>query len=173
MGILVLLAAGLMLYWLTRTQAHFTWYMLHLAIGVLGILAVVILAVEGVLDAAAAAILSSIVAYSVGASGTQGARPDLSPGRPATASQAVVPPPPAQVNVVYRAETVRFRGANPPYPLAWAPAPGETLPPGLQFDGDTGVVSGTPTQAGSYTFAIRAATPGGAPVGSFELTVTA
>lgn len=165
-GILVPVASGLTLYWLTRTQAHFAWYMLHLAIGVLGILAVVILAVEGVLDAAAAAILSSIVAYSVGASGNQSGRADAGPGGRPAAAPSVIPLPRAQVNTQCTTGTVRFRGASPPYHLAWAPFPGESLPPGLQFDGDTGVVSGTPTQAGTYTFVVRAATPGGAPVGS-------
>lgn len=169
----MLVVAGLTLYWLRRTQAHFTWYMLHLAIGVLGILAVVILAVEGVLDAAAAAILSSIVAYSVGASGNQIGRTDLGPGTAAATGPSVVPLPAGQVNAAYRAETVRFRGANPPYHLAWAPLPGDSLPPGLQFDGDTGVVSGTPSAAGTYGFVVRTATPGGLALGTFELTVTA
>lgn len=47
---------------------YFTWFLLHFGVGVVGIAAVVALALFGHLNSAAAAILSSIVAYSMGAS---------------------------------------------------------------------------------------------------------
>lgn len=174
-GVLVLVVAGLTLYWLARQQAFFTWFMLHLAIGILGILAVVILAVEGVLDAAAAAILSSIVAYSVGASGSRSnaAAAPLAQVSP-TAIQAVLPLPGAQRDAPYRAQPVKLPGQTPPYHLGWTPAAGSALPPGLQFDGDSGVLSGTPQQAGTYRFTIQTTgTPTPAVLGTFELAVSA
>jgi hypothetical protein len=171
-GVLVLVASGLTLYWLSRTQAYFTWYMLHLVIGILGILAVVILAVEGVLDAAAAAILSSIVAYSVGASGNRTPQANGGGAPPAAAAAAAVHRlPTARVGTAYEAPTLDFPGISPPYHLAWAAARGSGLPPGLDFNGDTGAVSGTPTTAGSYTFTVGPATPGGAAVATFTLEV--
>ncbi len=169
-GVLVLIVAGLTLYWLARQQTNYTWFMLHLAIGMLGILAVMILAVEGVLDAAAAAILSSIVAYSLGASGSRSTGVGDA-GPPPSPPLALVPLPQGQVNVPYRADTVHLAGRAQPYGLAWMPVNGSSLPPGLQFDGGSGVVSGTPTQAGTFRFSVSA--HGDGMVGSFELTVVA
>lgn len=161
-GLLVLVASGLTLYWLGRTQAYFTWYMLHLVIGVLGILAVVILAVEGVLDAAAAAILSSIVGYSLGASGNRSPQAPPAAVAAGTAATAAHRLPPARVGAPYEAATLHFPGSSPPYHLAWTAAGGSTLPPGLDFSGDTGVVSGVPTRAGTYAFTVGATAPVGA-----------
>jgi len=81
LGLLIVAVALLAAYSLRNPQPYFSWFLLHFAIGVLGILAVLFLAVNNKLDAAASAILSSIVAYSLGAarSGQSATRP----GQPA------------------------------------------------------------------------------------------
>lgn len=45
---------------------QFSWFLLHFSIGIVGIIAIVILAILHDLSAASAAIISSIVAYSLG-----------------------------------------------------------------------------------------------------------
>ncbi|MCL4351966.1 MAG: hypothetical protein M1318_04870 [Firmicutes bacterium] len=45
---------------------HFNWFLLHFSIGIVGIVSIVILAILHDLSAASAAIISSIVAYSLG-----------------------------------------------------------------------------------------------------------
>lgn len=52
--------------WLRLPQKRFIWFLLHFGIGVLGILAVVVLAVLNKLTGTAAAILSGIVSFSIG-----------------------------------------------------------------------------------------------------------
>lgn len=53
--------------WLRLPQKRFIWFLLHFGIGALGILAVVVLAILGKLSGTAAAILSGIVSFSIGA----------------------------------------------------------------------------------------------------------
>ena len=49
----------------------------------------------------------------------------------------------------------------PPFnPLGWSIVSGQ-LPPGLTFSATTGVISGTPTTAGSYPVSVKAANPDG------------
>jgi Putative Ig domain len=57
---------------------------------------------------------------------------------------------PAPVNVLYHSQ-ISISGGTPPYSLALTSG---SLPPGLTFDGATGFIDGTPTQNGSYNFAI-------------------
>lgn len=68
-GLAVLVVWVLACKWVREKTppAYFTWFLLHFGIGVVGIAAVVALALFGVLHSAAAAILASIVAYSLGA----------------------------------------------------------------------------------------------------------
>lgn len=44
-------------------------------------------------------------------------------------------------------------GGSPPY--SWGLAPGSSLPAGLSLNASTGLVSGTPTQSGNFSFTIR------------------
>lgn len=49
-------------------------------------------------------------------------------------------------------------------PYTWSMAPGSTLPSNLSLNAQTGILSGTPTLQGDYTFTIRATDSGTAPV---------
>lgn len=70
---------------------------------------------------------------------------------PVLAAPGIVPStlPPAQVSVSYSAVLIPF-GGTPPY-TNWTVSSG-VLPPGLTLGATTGVISGTPTTAGTYTF---------------------
>lgn len=58
-------------------------------------------------------------------------------------------------------------------PYSWALAPGSALPPGFSLS-PAGVVSGTPTEMGEFTFTVRASvtTPGGVLTADRELSLT-
>jgi hypothetical protein len=66
----VVVGGAILLAWryVTNPTDYFTWFILHFGVGALGILAAVILAAVHELHAAAASIISSLVAYSLGAS---------------------------------------------------------------------------------------------------------
>jgi large repetitive protein len=60
-------------------------------------------------------------------------------------------PPGGEVNVAY-SDQLTVTGGTSPY--AWSVSTG-TLPPGLTLGGSTGLLSGTPTTAGSYSFTVK------------------
>ena len=62
--------------WLWKPERSFTSFLLHLAVGVYGISAVVTLALAHELSSAAAAILSSIAAYTLGLTSQGGPVPN-------------------------------------------------------------------------------------------------
>ena len=62
--------------YLTKPVAYFTWFLLHYAVGSIGILAVAVLSLSNHLNAAAASIISGIVAYSLGAAKSSSKPPD-------------------------------------------------------------------------------------------------
>jgi hypothetical protein len=85
---------------------------------------------------------------------------------------ATVPAGPAPLTIVtttvpYPVETLPYSttlaasGGDPPYTWAWAPADGSTLPGGLTLSGD-GVLSGTASTPGSYTFTVTLTDAAGA-----------
>ena len=61
------------------------------------------------------------------------------------------PPPPAQVGTTYSNQLTRTGGTGP---YVWSVSAG-SLPAGLSLDGSSGLLSGTPTAAGSRTFTVR------------------
>lgn len=67
------------------------------------------------------------------------------------ASIADVDLPDGQFGQPY-SQTLTVAGATTP-PVVWAFVAGE-LPPGLTLNADTGVISGTPTSEGVYTFTV-------------------
>jgi hypothetical protein len=82
------------------------------------------------------------------------------------------PLPPATVNAAY---SVTFAATGGVTPLTWSVASGSTLPPGLTLNSATGVLSGKPTQAGTFTFGITvtdSANPAASATVTFTLVVS-
>jgi hypothetical protein len=61
--------------------------------------------------------------------------------------------PNGTVGVAYPPQTLSVTGGTPPYSFALSAG---TLPPGLSLNSLTGVISGTPTTAGTYSFTVTA-----------------
>jgi hypothetical protein len=92
------------------------------------------------------------------------------PGGTLTVSTTSLPA--ATVGQAYMA-TVTAYGGNPPY--TWAAAPGTTLPSWLTLAPSSGVLSGTPPSAGTYTVNVQvsdSASPSHTASKSFSLSVT-
>jgi cytochrome b561 len=76
-AILVIGSVFLSLRLLNKPNDYLTGYLLHFSIGIFGILAVVLLSVLKDLSVAATAVISSIVAYSLGAANARRSLPAL------------------------------------------------------------------------------------------------
>jgi hypothetical protein len=76
--------------------------------------------------------------------------------------------PPAVVGTPYRAGPFTASGGTPPY--TWSTS--GSLPPGLSINPDTGIISGTPTTAGSSTFTVTLHEGSGVSVTTSTLTIT-
>ncbi|MFC6086190.1 DUF7927 domain-containing protein [Sphaerisporangium aureirubrum] len=61
------------------------------------------------------------------------------------------PPPGGQVGVPYSDQLTRSGGTTP---IVWSVSAG-SLPPGLTLNASTGLLSGTPTTSGTYSFTVR------------------
>src|ERR1700732_4314206 len=82
------------------------------------------------------------------------------------------PLPPATTAAAY---SVTFAATGGVAPLTWSVANGSTLPPGLMLNSTTGVLSGTPTQGGTFTFGITvtdSANPAASATVNFTLVVS-
>ena len=62
--------------------------------------------------------------------------------------------PDGQVGLAYDA-ILEARGGIEPYTWAWTAAEGQQLPPGLNLAAETGLISGIPTEAGTFNFTVE------------------
>jgi hypothetical protein len=77
--------------------------------------------------------------------------------------------PGGKVGTAYSQQLVAT--ADPRVDVTWSVKPGDELPPGLTLGQDDGIVSGTPTMAGTFTFAISAANAGGSDTKSYTVLI--
>ncbi|WP_428964907.1 fibronectin type III domain-containing protein [Micromonospora fluostatini] len=93
--------------------------------------------------------------FRVAAVNAAGTGPDSAASAPVTVNAPpglTFPPPPAgEVGAAYQV-TLTVTGGTAPF--VWSVSAG-ALPPGLTLGAATGVLAGTPTQAGSYPFTVR------------------
>ncbi len=77
----------------------------------------------------------------------------------------IIPPPPSiattsltnATHEQFYSATLQLNAATgfPPYKWAWTPCPGYKLPAGLKLNSASGIISGTPTRAGAYSFTVK------------------
>lgn len=129
---------------------YITWYLLHYTIAGLGVIGVLILALTGTITGEViSALLGSLFGYVLGSTSARaGAQTGL-----ALAITTPSPLPNGTVGTAY-SQRLAASGGTPPY--AWSVSLG-TLPAGLTLNAGSGVISGTPTAAGSTTFAVHVA----------------
>jgi hypothetical protein len=78
-----------------------------------------------------------------------------------------------QTTMVGAAYSFTFAATQGDTPYTWSVTTG-TLPPGLNLDGKTGTLAGTPTTAGTYSFTLQVAdTTGGTAQVAITIVVTA
>jgi hypothetical protein len=70
------------------------------------------------------------------------------------------------LNTVYPGGSITASGENVTYTVT-----GGSLPPGLTLNPQTGAVTGTPIQTGTFTFTVTATNPGGSSNGTFVISV--
>jgi hypothetical protein len=85
------------------------------------------------------------------------------------------PLPPGTVNTAYDSPGLQFAATGGTAPYTWSVASGSSLPAGLALDPTTGILSGTPTTAGTFNFGITATDTSKPPVSvtaNFTLVVS-
>jgi PKD repeat protein/predicted esterase len=89
---------------------------------------------------------------------------------PAIVSPAITgPASPLPAGTVGAATTTTFAAAGTA-PITWSVSAG-SLPPGIALNSSTGVASGTPTAAGTFTFTVKAANAAGSDTRSYGQTI--
>ncbi len=93
-------------------------------------------------------------------------------GQSAIAILTQSPLPSGQVSVAY-SQSISMQGGTSPYTFSVIPA-SSSLPPGLSLGTSSGVISGTPTSAGAYSFSIKvndSSSPQQSVTGNYTITI--
>ncbi len=151
---------------------YITWFLLHYSIAALGILAIVMLGLTGIINAEViSALLGSLLGYILGSSSRSSTTQNRDDNDAAkTLSISTDATLPAGSTTAAYNQTLSASGGATPY--QWAVTKG-TPPSGLSLDQATGALTGAPTTAGTSTFTVTVSDSGEATAKKeFKLTVS-
>jgi hypothetical protein len=142
-----------------KERDYVTWFVLHFSIGIIAILVVGALAVMGKLDNGSTAVITSIITYTLATSANKSNKPstDLSnqSGNAQSNLSTAIRLPGGKVNEDYGEHDVSdlVYVKEETQPDTWK-ASDKNFPSGLAIS-SKGVISGTPTKEGEYSFALE------------------